>query len=55
MPNKVPIFHFQNLSDLNDCNTLFGFNRIYYYKLISYGSMNFKNITEVDAVRRFTS
>ena len=53
MFNKVPIFHFQNLSDLIVCNSLFGCNRFYNYKSMSCENMNFKIITEVDAVRRF--
>ena len=55
MLKKVPVFHFQNLSDLIDCNSLFGCNRFYNYKSISCENMNFKIITEVDAVRRFKS
>jgi hypothetical protein len=55
MPNEVPIFHFQNLSDLIDCNSLFGCNRIYLCKSMSCRNMNFKNITEVDVVLRYAS
>ena len=54
MPNKVPVFQFQNSLDVIDCNSLFGCNRIYDCKLISYGNMNIKNIAEVDAVRKLT-
>ena len=53
MFNKVPVFNFQNLSDLIVCNSLFGCNRFYNCKSMSCGNVNFKNITEVDAVRRF--
>ena len=53
MLKKVPVFHFQNLSDLIDCNSLFGCNWIYVCKSIICRNMNLKNIVEVDAVRRF--
>jgi hypothetical protein len=38
MQNKVPVFHFLNLSDLIDFDfdSLFGFNRIYDCKSIHY-------------------
>jgi hypothetical protein len=55
MFNKVPVFHFQNLSDLIDGYSLFGYNRFYNCKSMSCGIDNFKNITEVDAIRKFTS
>ncbi len=53
MFNKVPIFHFQNQSDLINCNSLFGCNRIYVCKSIICRNMNLKIMVEVDAVRRF--
>ena len=55
MLNKVPVFHFQNLSDLIDCNSLFDYYRIYDCKSKSYKNLNFKTIPEVDVVRKFTS
>ena len=55
MRKKVPVFHFQNLSDLIDCNSLFGCNRIFVCKSIICENMNLKNIAEIDAIRRFTS
>lgn len=49
------MFVFQYLLHLTDYSILFGCNRIYFCKFSSYGNLNFKNITEVDAVRGFTS
>jgi hypothetical protein len=53
--NKNPDFYFQTTLDFIDCNSLFGYNRFYNCKSMSCGNVSFKNITEVDAVRRFTS
>lgn len=52
MPNKVPVFHFQNLLDLVDCNTLFGFNRINDCKSKQYKNLRFETIVEVDSIRK---
>jgi hypothetical protein len=52
MLNKVPVFNFQNLSDLIDCNLLFGYNRIYDCKSIDYTNLSFETIAEVDVIRR---
>ena len=46
MLNKVPVFHFQNLSDLIDCNLLLGYNRIYGWISIGCGDIDFKNYNE---------
>jgi hypothetical protein len=55
MCKKVPVFHFQKLSDLIDSNSLFGCNRIYVCKSKSYKNLNFKTIAEVDVISKFTS
>ena len=55
MHNKVPVFHFLNLSSLIEFDSLFGFNRIYNCKSIHYENLRFETIAKVDAVRRFTS
>ena len=49
MPNKVPVFNFQNLSDLIVCDSLYGYNRIYNCKSEHYENLSFETIAEVDA------
>ncbi len=52
MLNKVPVFHFQNLSDLIDCNSLFGYNQIFNCKSKCYEILSFETKAEFDAMRK---
>ena len=46
---KSSCFSFQNLSDLIDCDSLYGYNRIYNCKSEHYENLSFETIAEVDA------